>query len=85
MRLFSEEKRVGTLELLYTSPIKSIHIIMGKYLAGLAFYAVMLVPTMLFQSLLFAYGNPEFLPVISGLACYLWEVHLFPWVYLYQR
>jgi ABC-2 type transport system permease protein len=66
MRLFAEEKRAGTLELLYTSPIKSISIIMGKFLAGLAFYAVMLVPTMLFQSLLFAYGNPEILPVISG-------------------
>ena len=66
MRLFAEEKRVGTIELLYTSPIKSIHIIMGKFLAGLAFYAVMLVPTMLFQSILFAYGNPEFLPVVSG-------------------
>jgi ABC-2 type transport system permease protein len=66
MRLFAEEKKVGTIELLYTSPIESVHIILGKFLAGLAFYFVMLVPTMFFQSLLFSYGNPEFYPVLSG-------------------
>jgi ABC-2 type transport system permease protein len=66
MRLFSEEKKQGTVELLYTSPITSVQIIMGKFLAGLAFYVVLLVPTMLFQGLLFIYGDPEFLPVFSG-------------------
>lgn len=66
MRLFSEEKKQGTIELLYTSPISSVQIIIGKFLAGLAFYAVLLIPTVFFQSLLFIYGNPEFLPVLSG-------------------
>jgi gliding motility-associated transport system permease protein len=66
MRLFSEEKKQGTVELLFTSPISSLNIILGKYFAGLAFYFVLLIPTILFQSLLFAYGNPELLPVISG-------------------
>ena len=66
MRLFSEEKKVGTVELLYTTPISGVNIVLGKFLAGLAFYVVMLVPTMLFQSTLFSYGNPEFLPVLSG-------------------
>lgn len=66
MRLFSEEKKQGTIELLYTTPLSSLQIIFGKYLAGLAFYIVLLVPTMLFQGLLFMYGNPEFLPVLSG-------------------
>lgn len=66
MRLYSEEKRQGTVELLYTSPITPLQIILGKFLAGLAFYGVLLVPTMLFQAILFAYGNPEFWPVFSG-------------------
>ena len=66
MRLFSEEKKQGTVELLYTSPITSLQIVMGKFLAGLAFFAVLLIPTILFQSLLFSYGNPEILPVVSG-------------------
>ncbi len=66
MRLFSDEKRTGTVELLYTTPITPMQIIMGKFLAGLAFYLVLLLPTMFFQGLLFVYGNPEFMPVLSG-------------------
>ena len=66
MRLFSEEKKQGTIELLYTTPISSLQIVLGKYFAGLAFFAVLLIPTILFQSLLFVYGEPELLPVISG-------------------
>jgi len=66
MRLFSEEKKQGTIELLYTAPMQSVHIVLGKFFAGLALYIVMLIPTMLFQSLLFSYGDPEFLPVLSG-------------------
>lgn len=66
MRLFSEEKKQGTDELLFTSPISTLNVILGKYFAGLAFYFVLLIPTILFQLLLFIYGNPELLPVISG-------------------
>ncbi len=66
MRLYSEEKKQGTIELLYTTPLTSLQIILGKFFAGLAFYFVLLLPTMFFQSLLFVYGNPEFLPVLSG-------------------
>jgi len=66
MRLYSEEKRNGTVELLYTTPITPVQIISGKFLAGLMFYVVLLIPTMFFQALLFAYGNPEFMPVLSG-------------------
>ena len=66
MRLYSEEKKQGTIELLYTTPLTSLQIILGKFLAGLAFYIVLLIPTMFFQSLLFVYGDPEFLPVLSG-------------------
>jgi ABC-2 type transport system permease protein len=66
MRLYSEEKKQGTIELLYTTPVTSLQIILGKFFAGLAFYFVLLIPTMFFQSLLFIYGDPEFLPVLSG-------------------
>ena len=66
MRLFSEEKKQGTIELLYTTPLTSLQIILGKFFAGIALYGVLLIPTMLFQSILFFKGNPEFLPVLSG-------------------
>lgn len=66
MRLFSEEKKQGTVELLYTTPISTVQIVLGKFLAGVAFYFTLLVPTILFQIVLFSYGQPEFLPVLSG-------------------
>ncbi len=66
MRLYSEEKKSGTVELLYTTPINSFSIVLGKFLAGLTFFFFMLVPTMIFQAILFIYGDPELLPVLSG-------------------
>ncbi|MBN2424806.1 MAG: ABC transporter permease subunit [Calditrichaceae bacterium] len=66
MRLYSEEKRLGTVELLYTVPITPTQIISGKFLAGLALFIVMLIPTMIFHAFLFLYGEPEFMPILSG-------------------
>ena len=40
MRLFAEEKRTGTIELLATSPIRDVEVILGKWLAAVALYAV---------------------------------------------
>jgi ABC-2 type transport system permease protein len=66
MRLYSEEKKSGTVELLYTTPLSTTSIVLGKFLAGIVFYFVMLIPTFVFMALLFIYGNPEFGPVLSG-------------------
>jgi gliding motility-associated transport system permease protein len=66
MRLYSEEKKSGTVELLYTSPLSVANIVLGKFFAGIVFYLVMLVPTFLFMGLLFIYGDPEIGPVLSG-------------------
>ena len=66
MRLYSEEKKAGTVELLYTTPLSLGNIVLGKFIAGVVFYMVMLLPTVVFQILLFIYGNPELGPVLSG-------------------
>ena len=66
MRLYSEEKKSGTVELLYTVPLSTSNIVLGKFFAGLTFYFIMLIPTILYQGLLFIYGKPEFWPVVSG-------------------
>jgi gliding motility-associated transport system permease protein len=66
MRLYAEEKRNGTVELLYTTPPSVGNIVIGKLLAGIVFYLIMLVPTAVFQLLLFIYGDPELGPVLSG-------------------
>ena len=51
MRTYSEEKRSGTIELLLTSPLTDVQIIMGKFLGAIALYAAMLAVTLV------AYGR----------------------------
>src|SRR5271155_4783943 len=66
MRLFAEEKRMGTIELLATSPIRDIEVIMGKWLAAIGLYAVMLLFSALNFAFLFRYGNPDWKPLAIG-------------------
>ncbi|MFY9978721.1 MAG: ABC transporter permease [Candidatus Sulfotelmatobacter sp.] len=66
MRLFAEEKRTGTIELLVTSPIRDIEIIIGKWLAALMLYSCMLVFTAINFAFLFRYGNPDWKPLALG-------------------
>ncbi len=66
MRLFAEEKRTGTIELLVTSPIRDIEIILGKWLAALMLYSCLLLFTALNFAFLFKYGNPDWKPLLLG-------------------
>jgi ABC-2 type transport system permease protein len=66
MRLFAEEKKIGTEELLFTSPISVGQIILGKYLAALAVLAIMLAMTLLPAVFTFLWGNPELPQVLNG-------------------
>jgi ABC-2 type transport system permease protein len=66
MRLFAEEKRSGTIELLATSPVRDIEIILGKWTAALLMYACILGISALNVCLLFLYGNPDWKPVLVG-------------------
>jgi ABC-2 type transport system permease protein len=66
MRLFAEEKKRQTDELLYTSPITINQIILGKFFASLFVLLVMLLLTGILSLFTFSYGNPEFAPVLNG-------------------
>ena len=63
MRLFAEEKRTGTIELLATSPVRDGEVILGKWLAALCLYGCMLLVTALNFVYLFKYGNPDWKPL----------------------
>ena len=66
MRLFAEEKRTGTIELLATSPIRDVEIILGKWLAAMILYACLLLFTALNFAFLFRYGHPDWKPLAIG-------------------
>jgi ABC-2 type transport system permease protein len=66
MRTYSEEKRSGTIELLLTSPVTDLEIIVGKFLGALGLYIALLAVTLPYMGILFYYGNPEWRPVAAG-------------------
>jgi len=66
MRAYAEEKRSGTIELLMTSPITDFQIVMGKFLGAMSLYGAMLGITLIHIAVLFAYGNPEWKPILTG-------------------
>jgi ABC-2 type transport system permease protein len=66
MRTYSEEKRSGTIELLLTSPVTDMQIIIGKFVGAIGLYAGLLAVTFLYVGLLFGFGSPEWKPILSG-------------------
>ncbi|MBI5865491.1 MAG: ABC transporter permease [Planctomycetes bacterium] len=60
MRLISEEYRNGTIEPLMTAPITDAQMVVGKYLAALVFYAIMLLGTFVYLLVMMFYGKPDF-------------------------
>ncbi|HEY9840169.1 MAG: ABC transporter permease [Candidatus Sericytochromatia bacterium] len=66
MRLFAEEQRARTLELLLTSPISDAGIVLGKFLASALLLGMMLALTLHFPIALIVLGNPDGLPILSG-------------------
>ncbi len=67
MRLYAEEKRSGTIELLMTSPVRDLELILGKLLAAFALYAGIVATAALNLSLLFLYGDADWKPLAAGL------------------
>lgn len=58
MRLFAEEKRLGTMEVLLTRPISVFKIVLAKYFAGLLLVIISLLPTLIYFYSVYALGNP---------------------------
>lgn len=58
MRFFSEEKRTGTIELLFTKPVTDTQIILGKFFAGFALVVFSVLPTFLYAITLWFLADP---------------------------
>ncbi|MBK9168906.1 MAG: ABC transporter permease subunit [Bryobacterales bacterium] len=67
MRMFAEEKRSGTIELLLTSPVRDYEIVIGKFLAAWVLYACLLAVSGLNIAALAFFGQPDWKPVLVGL------------------
>ncbi len=66
VRLFAEEEKLGTLELLMTAPLRDLEIVLGKFIAALGILALMLFLTFFYPLLLYGFGHPDFGPLFSG-------------------
>ncbi|MAE77471.1 MAG: ABC transporter [Planctomycetes bacterium] len=66
MRLWSEERKLGTIELLLTFPVRTGSLIMGKFLGALLFLSVLMLLTLIYPITLAALGDLDWGPVIGG-------------------
>jgi ABC-2 type transport system permease protein len=66
MRLFAEEQKLGTMELLLTAPIRDTEIVLGKFLSAFTIMLGMFGLTLYFPFLLIWFGDPEVLPILTA-------------------
>ncbi len=66
MRLWSEEQRSGTIEILMTLPVKIHKLVLGKFLAGLGLIAIAIALTIALPLTVSSLGNPDWGPVVGG-------------------
>jgi ABC-2 type transport system permease protein len=66
MRLVSEEKKLGTIELLMTAPIRDSELVVGKFLGSVFVVLVMFAFTLYYPLMLIIFGDPDIGPFLSG-------------------
>ena len=66
MRLFAEERKLGTIELLWTYPVRDIEIVFGKFLAAWIFFLVMLVPTAIGPASFYYHYQFDLAPLLAA-------------------
>jgi len=66
MRLFAEEKKSGTIELLLTYPVRDGEVLAGKFLAAAALYVILLGLTLVYPAIIAYFTRIEWGPILTG-------------------
>jgi ABC-2 type transport system permease protein len=66
MRLFAEERKAGTLELLLTAPVRESQVVLAKYIASLTVVLTMIALTGVYAMVLGLFGTPDWGPIYTG-------------------
>lgn len=66
MRLFAEERRIGSMETLMTLPVNEVQVVTGKFLAALISTMTMVAPTLFYLIPVCLFGSPDFGPIFGG-------------------
>jgi ABC-2 type transport system permease protein len=66
MKIFAEEKQIGTMEFLLTTPTTVGQIVFGKFLGSLAFFSVIIALTKIYELILLFYGRPDLMAMCTG-------------------
>ena len=67
MRLWAEERKTGTFEVLMTMPLRTWEIVLGKFIAAVALVAVQLLCLLPIVAVVGVVGDPDFGPILGGL------------------
>lgn len=66
MRLFSEDKRTGYIEILLSAPIRDTEVVLGKYLGASIYYIILWLPTWIYVLILYQLATPDIGPIWTG-------------------
>src|SRR3954447_22086532 len=66
MGLLAQEWASGTVETMMTAPVLESDVVLGKFFGSLAFFAILVFPTLIYVFLLRIYGRPDLGPIFSG-------------------
>ncbi len=66
MRLMAEEQKLGTIELLLTSPVRDWEVVIGKYVASFIFLIATVALTLYYTILLYVFASPDPGPIYAG-------------------
>ncbi len=66
MGLLSQEQATGSIELLMTNPVQDVQVVLGKYLGAVGLFAIVLIGSLEFPLIMTAFGEPDWMAILSG-------------------